>query len=333
MENAQLEGLRERRFSEMDPMISSLGRRTLLGLACLVGFADAAQNALTDVQMAVPGPSLPVLPLTARQRIGLSVGTAMRWHTGRTDRLVDSSLGPVDVATHRQSVGGQLHFRVENAFWGGEGIVGVQESKLLGLQAMGQCGYALVRPDRSVLAWGGLGMGQVEARSSSLQKRRVITPLETHGDGGPQADTSVVTWRESGDAGSRLALVAAGGLSVSLRDDQVLSPYAAVRMQYGPTVPLNASSVMADVGVRSRLRHRVAMRAGIGATHYLGSWFHGVNLTAHLGLNIVLRTPPEWWAHSRMPQVEVEEAQRKAERDRADHAESEQLPAGNGGRN
>lgn len=285
----------------------------MLLVAVLAGSAQAQQmHAMVEARIAVPGPSLPVLPMTLRQRLALSAGGRNEWNATRTERLTDSSLRPLSLAPALLAHGAQIQLRHRNIYWGGEGHLALHGSGCFSGMGTVMTGFNLARSSWSLLTWYGLGIMAWESRYTTSE-RSVSTPVvDNHGDHSlPLPAPVVVERRTVHDDSSGVGGLVAAGLSVSLLDDQPLSPYAAGRLLMGPLGethdsvglrnPVDFSRVTFDAGVRWRFARLWQFRLGLGAVSYLGPRFHGVDVNAQVGFHFDAKSPPDWWSTGNKP--------------------------------
>lgn len=303
----------------------------MLGLMCLLSGCAYDYRTMMEGRAAVPGPVLPVLSMTAKQRIALSGGIGTGWSDTRTDRLTDSSLTPLSLSPRLVAVGGQVQFRHRNAYWGGEFAAAQHGSDMETLQLMGMGGFDLAKPSWSFLVWGGLGVAGGESHYTTAKTTVTPPARDLHGEIDPAAKPVTTTSRTLHQAPEEWQLMASGGVAASLLDDQAISPYVAGRLVLTQTMgaeegvvienPVHFHRTLIDVGARYRVGKRVSLRGGVAAVSYLDRWFHGVDMTAHVGLTIDVWTPPAWWATGQKPQAtpeEVDDMVRRYERGQAE---------------
>lgn len=295
----------------------------LLGAAVLLGGCAYDYRTMMEARAAAAGPAMPLLPMSAKQRITFSGGIGTEAKDTRTDRLTDSSLTPLSMAPRLVAASAQWQFRYRAAYWGGEVSWAKHASDIKTLQLMGMGGFNLAKPSWSVLAWGGIGLASGEGSYTTLEQTRTTT--DNRGDESIPVQTIVTSKRTTHWAPNELLLMASGGVAVSLLDDQALAPYAAGRLilnQYlgvedGVVIenPVYFHRILMDVGARYRVGKILSLRGGVGTVSYLDREFHGLDYTAHVGLSLDALSPPSWWARgTRTPEpAEVDEMVRRYE--------------------
>lgn len=297
----------------------------LLGVAALLGGCAYESRTMMEGRAAVPGPTMPVLPMTTKQRIGLSLGAGAANVETRTDRLTDSSLAPLSLSPRLVALGGQMQFRFRNAYWGGEFAAAKHGSDMASLMLMGMGGFNLAKPGWSLLAWGGLGVCAGDAHYTTQKTTVTTSAIDNHGDTDPTPQPVKTVTRQLHQAPDEWQLMASYGVAASVLDDQSISPYVAGRLMLGQQMgaeqdveienPVYFHRLLVDVGARYRVGKLLTFRGGIGTVSYLDHWFHGVDLTAHLGLSLDVLAPPAWWVRGTMaPEpAEVDEMVRRYE--------------------